>query len=230
MTYRILTRPDLRPTCFLWPENNFISPADSVPGISTIGIRSIVPKPSQTAKISQIRIHVLPSVEKYEAKLLERIAKVHYDNSPWSLTPDLKGNLPHPNVLERRLHIGIHNTRNFIGPPVVVTLKPRYASEIQEDLLIFRGVVELDNFIENDPQIAVVYVMEYKVSMTVNLPEAKKKKGLAAMIEKISPSDSAVSEPNQPTEKIEKFIVSGWGVWIPTTGMHLALFYANANE
>ncbi|KAI8929906.1 hypothetical protein BC831DRAFT_441572 [Entophlyctis helioformis] len=215
LAYRILARPDVRPVCQFWKENTFIAPGDKVPGIASISVRQIVPQPSETARLSQIRLAVYPSIEKFESKFLERIAKVQFDSEPDSLTPDSHGHLPQPSVLERRLHIGFHNGRAFLGPPTIITLNPHSRSTADNELLVFKGAVELDNYVPGNEEISIVFLMEYKVQLTVNVRATKKRTGLAAILEKLSPADSKPAEPMQPTETIEKFVVTGWSAWVP---------------
>ncbi|KAK5666070.1 hypothetical protein QVD99_007683 [Batrachochytrium dendrobatidis] len=215
ITYRLLTRPDLQPACHLWKENVFIAPGDEVPGIETISIRGISMHSIDTARISRIGITVYPSIEQYESKLLDCISRVHYDNDPESLTPDENGILPSPVILERRLHIGFHNTFTFIRQPTVVTLKPLVHSDFKNEQLIFMGTVELDNFVPDDPSVAVIFLMEYKVLLTVNAPAIKKRKGIAGIIDKLASSDIKRTEPMQPTINIEKLISTGWGAYSP---------------
>ncbi|KAL2917974.1 hypothetical protein HK105_202388 [Polyrhizophydium stewartii] len=221
VTFRLLARPDLASVCHLWPENSFVGSGDSVPGIDAISLRTIRPHPVELGRLSRIAIAVYPSIEKYEFWLLDRIAKVHFENHPGSLTPDNLGNLPHPVILERRLHVGFHNTRTFLGQPTIVTLKPRSRSDPDEGRLVFKGTVELDNYVPYDPaMVALVAVMEYKVVLTVNVPVVRKRSGLAGLIDRLASSDSRPPEPTNPTDELEKFVVTGWGAWCPHPDLH----------
>eukprot|EP00842_Homolaphlyctis_polyrhiza_P004727 jgi/Hompol1/5255/HPOL_001930-RA len=174
---------------------------------------------SPSSKDQQIRVTVHPSIEKYEEKLLDRISKIQFDNFPGSLTPDSNNNLPHPIITERRLHIGFHNGRTFIGQPTIITLKPRKQANFDEEDLVFKGVVELDNYVEQQHRepnhnisdgIVLAFVMEYKTLLTVNFVPDKKRTGFAAILDKLAPTPA---EPTQMTRVREKFVVVGYGAW-----------------
>ncbi|KAH6570705.1 hypothetical protein BASA62_004199 [Batrachochytrium salamandrivorans] len=212
--YRFLTRPDLRSVGKFWKENVFVAPGNHIPGIKRISLRGISAYPLETGRISRISISVYPSLDKYESKLLDRISKIQFDNHPTSLTPDDDGNLPSPTIIERRLHVGFHNTCTFIGQPTVITLKPT-TSDYKIKQLGFMGTVELDTYVPDDPMVAVVFIMEYKVSLTVNVPEIKKRTGLSRIISKLASSDANMAEPAQLTEDIDKFAVAGWCAYSP---------------
>ena len=134
---------------------------------------------------------------------------------PGSLIPDENGLLTLPEVLERRLHIALHNTQTFLSAPTILTLQPVHSEYVGGDgfELVFNGNVELDRYIRKNPGVAIVFVLEYKVLMVTKADKAKKT-GLGAILEKIG---SATSGGDKKVTKVglEKVVSLGWGIWTP---------------
>ncbi|KAI8910264.1 hypothetical protein EDD86DRAFT_204939 [Gorgonomyces haynaldii] len=209
LRFHLLARPDVRPQCFLWKENILVGPGTQIPGVLDISIKGIDYIPGKQVKISQIGVNVTPSVGKFESLLLDRIANHHFEQFPDSMTPDEQGQLPQPTVTERRLHFGFHNGFCFLAPPVIVNLNPEQDEDGNASILSFLGNVDLERFID-DPNVAIVFMVEYKVILTVNVPK-EKKTAFSKIVDKISGNGDTL--PGQ--ELLEKFCCVGWGAWQP---------------
>ncbi|KAI9340885.1 hypothetical protein BDR26DRAFT_342199 [Obelidium mucronatum] len=210
-TYEFSTRPDFRQLCYLWRENIWIGEGSDVPGLDFPVSSEIAAIPDSIAVVSKIRISVFPSLSKFEDALLTEAALKHYQSFPESMTPDENGNLPVPDIIERRIHIGLHNTQTFLSPPTITTLKPVYSEYVGGDgfEFVFNGNVELEKYVAGNPGIAIVFVVEYKIMLMTSDVE-KKKTGIGAIIEKV------LGEKKEPTRLgIEKIVTVGWGAWTP---------------
>ncbi|KAJ3031857.1 UNVERIFIED_CONTAM: Nephrocystin-4 [Siphonaria sp. JEL0065] len=211
-TYEFSTRPDFRQLCYLWRENIWIGEGSDVPGLVFPVHSEIAAIEDSVAVVSKIRISVFPSLSKFEDALLSEAALKHYQSFPDSMTPDENGNLPVPDIIERRIHIGIHNTQTFLSPPIITTLKPVYSEYVGGDgfEFVFNGNVELEKYVARNPGIAIVFVVEYKIMLMTNDVE-KKKTGIGAIIEKV------LGEKKEPARVgVEKIVTVGWGAWTPS--------------
>ncbi|KAJ3285151.1 Nephrocystin-4, partial [Rhizoclosmatium sp. JEL0117] len=210
-TFEFATRPDFRHLAHLWRENIFISEGSDIPGL--IFSRSeIDAKPDSIAMVSKIRISVYPSLSKFEDALVMESALKHYQAYPESMTPDEHGNLPVPRIIERRIHIGLHNTQTFLSPPTITTLKPVYSEYVGGDgfEFVFNGNLELEKYVRREPGIAVVFIVEYKILLMTN-DVSKKKSRLGAFVEKV------LGEKREPEMSgLEKIVTVGWGAWQPS--------------
>ncbi|KAJ3202533.1 Nephrocystin-4, partial [Entophlyctis luteolus] len=213
LSFDFCTRPDLRQIAYLWRENAWISRGTDVPGLRFISSSEIKAIEDSIAVVSKIRISVFPSLSKFEDALLTEIAINHYNLFPESMTPDEQGNLPVPEIIERRIHIGLHNTQTFLSPPVITTLKPVYSEHVGGDGFecVFNGNLELEKYVD-DPGIAFIFVVEYKVLMLTNNVE-KKKTGLGAIIERLSGD----KKEGGGFIGLEKIVPVGWGAWTPSS-------------
>ncbi|KAJ3068829.1 Nephrocystin-4 [Podochytrium sp. JEL0797] len=211
-TYEFSTRPDFRQLCYLWRENTFIGEGSDVPGLEFPVSSEIAAVEDSIAVVSKIRISVYPSLSKFEDALLTEAALQHYQSFPQSMTPDENGNLPLPDIIERRIHIGLHNTQTFLATPYITTLKPVYSDYVGGDgfEFVFNGNVELEKYVSGESGVAVVFVVEYKILLMTS-DVSKKKTGLGGLIEKV------LGEKKEAVRVgVEKIITVGWGAWTPT--------------
>ncbi|KAJ3087899.1 Nephrocystin-4, partial [Quaeritorhiza haematococci] len=221
--------------CHLWPENVWIGFGDNVPGLRLL---KSVPKAKRmkTATISKIQISVYPTIQRYEQEMLLDVVRAHIASSV--LKPKkhhLPNHLALPTILERRIHLGFHNTFTFLDKPITTTLSPVYDDDLEDGFnLVFNGHLELSKYVPEERGIALVAVLEYKLCITMPEP-VKKKKGIGAIIEKLGGSgtpgisgpvatggtDATIGvEPNEDSTgstatTIEKNMCLGWGFWIP---------------
>jgi hypothetical protein len=152
--------------------------------------------------IFQLSLTIDPSINDYEARLLEIIALEYFEAHPSSLLTDENGALLLPTITERRIHIGFHNSRVFMGTPVLTNVIPQLDENGMGSDLTFQGQVELPKYIAGESGMALVFVVEYKVVITAKAPP-EKKPGF------FSPA------PKTPTERtyIEKLVCVGWSWW-----------------
>ena len=54
LNFRFIARPDVMDACYLWNENTWISPGDSVPGLDTFNAKQLVPRTPSTAILSSV--------------------------------------------------------------------------------------------------------------------------------------------------------------------------------
>ncbi|KAJ3055846.1 Nephrocystin-4, partial [Rhizophlyctis rosea] len=173
-SYAFAPRPDVRPACSMWRENVWVGPGDDVPGLE-VSAESITMAPAEAVGLSQIRIRIPQGIQKYEQNLLTSISFSHDHSFPNSLTPTPTGTLPLPKILERRLHIGLHNSHTFPTAPTILTLTPNLQAEDGTGSeLVFNGNVELQRYMRGVEGVAVVFAVEYKVQMVVNVEKARK--------------------------------------------------------
>jgi nephrocystin-4 len=141
------------------------------------------------------------------------VALAHLNAHPQSMTPDDEGNLPLPDIVERRIQIGLHNSQTFLHAPIITTLNPVYSDYVGGDgfELTFNGNIELDKYLRENSGMAVVFVVEYKVLIMTN-EEKKMKSSLGALLERLT-----LSPTTKTPQKIgvEKIITVGWGSWNP---------------
>ncbi|KAI8833131.1 hypothetical protein BJ741DRAFT_666768 [Chytriomyces cf. hyalinus JEL632] len=181
--FEFSTRPAFRQLAYLWRENTWIGQGNDVPGLRFFSAQEMGALEDSVAVVSKIRISVFPSLSVFETALLSDAALKYYQAFPDSMTPDSTGALPLPEIIERRIHIGIHNTHTFLTAPTITTLKPVYSEYVGGDgfEFVFNGNVELDKYVAGEDGLAVVFVVEYKIMIMTN-PVEKKKGGLVGVI------------------------------------------------
>jgi nephrocystin-4 len=203
----LIPRPDIRSKSQFWRENTFIGTNDIVPGISKIGIRSIDVAPVNKLTISKIAVQIPPSLSEFEEKLAECVRDSFFNENLELVTFDPEGNLSVPTVLERRLHIGFHNSFDFIHPPAIVTLQEASDDEHIENGLQFLGNIKLDNFFANDPSVSLVAMIECKVQIKIR-GKAEPKGEFTRFIERFTSPKNGTAE--ELSYGIERLVNVGW--------------------
>jgi nephrocystin-4 len=203
----LIPRPDIRSKSQFWRENTFIGVNDVVPGISRIGIRSIEVAPVNKITLSRIAIQIPPSLSEFEEKLAECIRDSFFNENLDLVTFDPEGNLSVPTVLERRLHIGFHNSFDFIHPPTIVTLQEAPDDEHIENGLQFLGNIKLDNFFADDPTVSLVAMIEYKVQIKIR-GKVEPKGEFTKFIERFTSPKGGTAE--ELSYGIERLVNVGW--------------------
>ncbi|KAJ3035882.1 Nephrocystin-4 [Rhizophlyctis rosea] len=206
-SYAFTTCPAVRSACHLWKENVWVAPGDEVPGLS-ITVDGISVASMESAQLSQLRIRIPQGILKYEHALLTNIADAHEEAFPGSLLVTADGSLQLPTIVERRVHIGLHNSYTFLAPPIITTLETVLKDDGSGSELVFNGNLELSKYMRNVNGAAVVFAVEYKVSMIANVEKAKKS-GLTALLEKLG----VVAKEGETTAELEKDVYLGWAVW-----------------
>lgn len=209
MRYHLIARPDVRPASFLWKENIFIGPGLNIPGVESISTSGVSILDTYFSRLSKIRIAMHPSVPKFEQVLLDRIMYHHAQTYPESILTNLNGDLNPPVIMERRLHLGYHNTFTFIHPPHIINIQHIINDPLLDTTLQFLGNIELDKYMPNQENVSLVFMIEYKVSLTVNAPKDPKRWRL---LEMLRPS----GKEGEMLQSFEKFVCVGWGSWNPT--------------
>lgn len=150
---------------------------------------------------------------------LDRLMAVQMESFPESISPDDNGNMIPPVILERRLHLGFHNNHTFLEAPVIINLQPVISEKELESYLAFRGNIQIEKDFSNNPLIELVFMIEYKVQITINSPaEVKSNSLISTIIQKISP----VGIDLPTIQEIDKFVCVGWGSMKPkASGTHL---------
>ena len=54
LSFRFIARPDVRSSCHLWNENSWIAPGERIPGLASLTAKEIIPKPTETAVLSNV--------------------------------------------------------------------------------------------------------------------------------------------------------------------------------
>lgn len=215
LKYHLVARPDIKPVCFLWKENIFIGPGSQIPGINSISTQTIEMKEYRQSRISSINVSISPSLSKFEQVLLDKISYNHVINFPESVISDMNVLTNPPMILERRLHLGYHNSYTFLHQPIIVNLN----TDNESSDLQFKGNIELDKYFPNHPDIHIVFMIEFKVSLNVNIPKDSSKwpDWMMRMF-------NSSAKEGDTIQNIEKFICVGWGTWHPIE------FHNNLND
>ncbi|KAJ3107236.1 Nephrocystin-4 [Phlyctochytrium planicorne] len=212
-------RPELRPVTMLWQENVWISAEDDIPGIGSFEVDENQDEEgseeaespgkkirvlSENVTLSRITLTIYPSLRKFEEHFLSSFLTSLTTTYPSPPPPSP------PRILDRRLHIGFHNTQVFLSPPIPLTLHPQYLDSLGGDAfhLGFNGQVHLEGYLR-DEGVAVVGVMEYKVG--VQVWEEKARGGLAGFVERITGGGE-----ESTWKEMERTVTVGWFVWVPS--------------
>ncbi|KAI9003253.1 hypothetical protein BC832DRAFT_99374 [Gaertneriomyces semiglobifer] len=191
ISYRFFPRPDIRPFCFLWPENVFVA---HIPG-----------------KTKKKRPQLLPAVVSKISVKLPHPRRVFEDSLITSLSAHNAPLTSIPQILERRLHIGFHNTHTFINQ-TILTLEPDEAG------LTFNGRLDLKAI----GGAALCIGVEYRCQIVRR--GQPQKEGWVQRLR--SRSRSRGREERDEGEIVDVWI--GWVAWIPDapdgTEQYLTMF------
>ncbi|KAJ3219266.1 Nephrocystin-4 [Dinochytrium kinnereticum] len=217
VTFTFAPRPDLRVVTMLWQENLWISAEDDIPGVGNfdVNVNGTISCRSFKTKLCKINVSVYPSVRRFEELALAEYVEAFNNAFPDTLAKLSNGTIAPAEIVERRLHIGYHNTQVFLSPPSMVTLQPAYNDDLGGDAfhLVFNGNIELDKYLPGDPGIAVVCVMDFRIALKVNQEVAKKTSMFTAIMEKLTGGGNKPQQPN--VVDVERVVTLGWFVWTP---------------
>ncbi|XP_015192646.2 nephrocystin-4 isoform X1 [Lepisosteus oculatus] len=183
--YSLQSHPAMETILHLLPQNILVSRTEDIPGVAPASDNSgdCLRKPrllkSFTCYLDKLSVILHPSTEKFEEDLLQllNIDRLNRENSG----PD--GN--EVVVLERRLHVGIHNGWGFLHRPQVVVLDPepeearggtgsfrgrqgsltKLSSSVRH-ALVLRSYLPLKGMV-NHPAFGIVFQLEYVFSAPV---------------------------------------------------------------
>ncbi|XP_060057306.1 nephrocystin-4 isoform X2 [Erinaceus europaeus] len=168
----------LEPAFHLFPENLLVSGLQHIPGLlPALGeMGDALRKPrfqkSVTCYLDDVFFTLYPSLEKFEEELLELLISDHLREGGSLLD---SGTLE---ILERRLHVGVHNGLGFVERPQVVVLVPemevaltRSASFCRrlgsssktssgDQALVLRSRLRLPEMVQH-PSFAIIFQLEY---------------------------------------------------------------------
>ncbi|XP_029801797.1 nephrocystin-4 [Suricata suricatta] len=181
LQYTLRSHPLLEPAFHLIPENLLVSGLQHIPGLLPAhgekgdALRKPRLQKSVTGDLDDVYFTLYPSLEKFEEELLELLIS---DHSGEKGVPLDGGALE---ILERRLHVGVHNGLGFVQRPQVVVLVPemdvaltRSASFSRKvgssskassgsQALVLRSRLRLRELVRH-PAFAVVFQLEYVFS------------------------------------------------------------------
>ncbi|XP_069893295.1 nephrocystin-4 isoform X1 [Dipodomys merriami] len=177
LLYTLRPHPALEPAFHLLPENLLVSGLQQIPGLlpphGDMGDALRKPRLQKpiTLHLDAVSFTLAPSLEKFEGELLELLISDHFREGG----PLDAGSLE---VLERRLHIGVHNGLGFLHRPQVVVLVPEMdvvltrsasfnkkvgsssKSSSGSQSLVLRSHLRLPEMVSH-PAFAVVFQLEY---------------------------------------------------------------------
>jgi hypothetical protein len=165
-----------------------------------------------SATVSRLHVAMYPTIRGFEDPMLETIARCYYDQHSPIIRPD---DVQPAEIVERRVHVGVHNGLGFIGTVFSTTLEPVLDDEIGDGFeLEFNGHLELANLCVDEPGLAVVFVLEYKVAIETCESKVLNKGGIGGIIERINGSGVVALE----NTSVERDVCVGWGFWSPSNG------------
>ncbi|XP_055981373.1 nephrocystin-4 [Sorex fumeus] len=175
LRYSLQAHPALEPAFPLLPENLLVSGLQPVPGLlpgptsSGDAFRKPRLQKPVTWLLDDVSFTLYPSLEKFEEELLELLTSDHL----WE-----GGALE---ILERRLHVGVHSGLGFVHRPQVLVLVPerevaltrsasvgrRLGASVKaspgNQALVSRSCVRLPGMVPH-PAFAIVFQLEYVLS------------------------------------------------------------------
>ncbi|XP_073937613.1 nephrocystin-4 isoform X1 [Castor canadensis] len=180
LQYTLKPHPALEPAFHLLPENLLVSGLQHIPGLLSAhgetgdALRKPRLQKPTTGHLDSIFFTLFPSLEKFEEELLELLSGDHFREGG----PLGGGTLE---VLERRLHVGVHNGLGFVQRPQVVVLVPEMdvaltrsasfskkvasssKSSSGNQALVLRSRLRLPEMVSH-PAFAIIFQLEYVFS------------------------------------------------------------------
>ncbi|KAJ3389717.1 Nephrocystin-4 [Lobulomyces angularis] len=213
LNLKFFPRIDLRSVCYLWPETVFVGVGNYIPGLRLETTNDIRHVHMIRSTVSKISISLYPTIRQFEEPLLTKVAKLYYQAHPDSIKLDLDGKPPAAEIIERKIHVGVHNGLNFVHNPFTTTLQPNFDDEIGDGFdLNFDGHLELSKINTDEKGLVVVFCIEYKVRVQKNEPCSPKKTGFSAIFGNKS------NDLDMKVVDIDKDVCIGWGFWSPSNG------------
>ncbi|XP_045402248.1 nephrocystin-4 isoform X3 [Lemur catta] len=176
LQYTLKPHPPLESAFHLFPENLLVSGLQQIPGLLPAhgetgdALRKPRLQKSVTWYLDNLFFTLYPSLEKFEEELLELLISDHFQEGPLDCSA--------LEILERRLHVGVHNGLGFVQRPQVVVLVPemdvaltRSASFSRKvvsssktssgnQALVLRSRLRLPEMVSH-PAFAIVFQLEY---------------------------------------------------------------------
>lgn len=178
LQYTLKPHPPLEPAFHLLPENFLISGLQQIPGLlpphgdTGDALRKPRFQKPTTLHLDDLFFTLYPSLEKFEEELVQLLISDHFREGVGLLD---SGTLE---VLERRLHVCVHNGLGFVHRPQVVVLVPEMdmtltrsasfsrritassKSSSGNQALVLRSHLRLPEMV-NHPSFAIVFQLEY---------------------------------------------------------------------
>ncbi|NXP80298.1 NPHP4 protein, partial [Ramphastos sulfuratus] len=173
LQYALKTHQALEMIFHLLPENLLVSGLQTLPGVLPARGRTsdCLQKPRLLKPVpcylEGLSVHLAPSVEEFEEKLLEML------NSDRLLQANTALDGAGLMVRERRLHVGVHNGLRFLQPPQVALLVPHAeaaqgtcsvvsssASRCADQALVLRSRIHLREMVPH-PAVSICFQLEY---------------------------------------------------------------------
>ncbi|KAL6069844.1 hypothetical protein STEG23_014865, partial [Scotinomys teguina] len=181
LQYTLKPHPPLEPAFHLLPENLLVSGLQQIPGLlpphgdTGDALRKPRFQKPTTWHIDDLFFTLYPSLEKFEEELLELLISDHFREGVSLLDGSTL------EVLERRLHVCVHNGLGFVHRPQVVVLVPemdvaltrsasfsrRVSSSSKNSsgnqALVLRSHLRLPEMVSH-PAFAIIFQLEYVFS------------------------------------------------------------------
>ncbi|XP_047655868.1 nephrocystin-4 isoform X1 [Tachysurus fulvidraco] len=173
LLYYLQPHPALNPIMHLLPPNIMVSGHELIPGVlpptDSTGDALHRPRlmPAFSCVLNSVCVSLAPSVQAFEADLLERL---NNDRN----TTGMGAEVPSVVVQERRLHVGVHNGLGWVDGPQLMVLETRSegstglkqsSTETNSAVLMLRGNVELRMI--RHPAFSLVFQLEYVFSVPI---------------------------------------------------------------
>uniref|UniRef100_A0A2K6F0T2 Nephrocystin 4 n=1 Tax=Propithecus coquereli TaxID=379532 RepID=A0A2K6F0T2_PROCO len=176
LQYTLKPHPPLESAFHLLPENLLVSGLQQIPGLLPVhgetgdALRKPRLQKPVTWYLDNLFFTLYPSLEKFEEELLELLISDHFQEGARDSSA--------LEILERRLHVGVHNGLGFVQRPQVVVLVPemdvaltRSASFSRKVIsssktssgnqaLVLRSRLRLPEMVSH-PAFAIVFQLEY---------------------------------------------------------------------
>ncbi|XP_019515908.1 PREDICTED: nephrocystin-4 [Hipposideros armiger] len=178
LQFSLRPHPLLEPAFHLLPENLLVSGLQHIPGLLPAhgemgdALRKPRLQKAVTWYLDDVFFTLYPSLEKFEEELLELLISDRFREAD---SPLDAGTLE---VLERRLHVGVHNGLGFVQRPQVVVLVPEMEVALSRSAsfsrkvgssskassgsqaLVLRSRLRLPEMVRH-PAFAIVFQLEY---------------------------------------------------------------------
>ncbi|XP_075849533.1 nephrocystin-4 [Microcebus murinus] len=139
LQYTLKPHPPLESAFHLLPENLLVSGLQQIPGLLPAhgetgdALRKPRLQKPVTWYLDNLFFTLYPSLEKFEEELLELLISDHFQEGPLDSSA--------LEILERRLHVGVHNGLGFVQRPQVVVLVPEMDVALTRSASFSRKVV-----------------------------------------------------------------------------------------
>lgn len=171
LSYTLSAHPAVLDIRHLLPAQHLVSKHDMLPGCLTPLTPQLQPVPPRICCIDGLELQVDVSLADFENNLLDHL-HANYAEDIQAPSVELDTGRATIRITERRLRLGVHNGLGYVRPPQVAHLVPNAQDAT---ILKFDGLLELHS-VAVDVNFALVFQMEYTVTLPVYLPDTDSKK------------------------------------------------------